>query len=237
MGRATKIYMAQQILNYKFQNEDLLWEALQAPASDVALLNGRKLTQGNKGLAGVGDAVISLVIKSDCYRKDRSIGLGACINKNQSMRGFDSPRTLADTLEAVIGAVYLDGGIDNVKLAMKSLRTGAKGRLFGFNDFKGSAPHPILIHVASDPIGQGDTRKLLKPSSDTELEVVTTFRHHNAVPYYPPNMRPIFKLGLSDVVCRGVQHRTMPMPVAAAVVPGPSSIAAERAERELQGRG
>ncbi|KAI0863049.1 ribonuclease III domain-containing protein [Xylaria cubensis] len=144
MGRATKINMAQQILNYKFQNEDLLWEALQAPASDVAMLNGRKLTQGNKGLAGVGDAVISLVIKSDCYRMDRSIGetsqnlhkltnnhhfaskcretgLGACINKNQSMQ-FDSPRTLADTLEAVIGAVYLDGGIDNVKLVMKSLR-------------------------------------------------------------------------------------------------------------------
>ncbi|KAI0555164.1 ribonuclease III domain-containing protein [Xylaria curta] len=145
MGRARKIHTAQQILKYKFQDEDLLWEALQTPTSNVAVLNGRKLTQGNKGLAGVGDAVITLVIKREYYSMDRNIGettqslnrltnncqfafncretgLGVCINKNPSMHDFVSPRTLADTLEAVIGAVYLDGGIDNAKLAMKSLR-------------------------------------------------------------------------------------------------------------------
>ncbi|KAI1734338.1 ribonuclease III domain-containing protein [Xylaria scruposa] len=144
MDRASKIHMAQQILNYKFQNEDLLWEALQTPAASITVLNGLKLTQGNKGLAGVGDAVITLVIKRDFYRMDRRIGettqnlnsltnnrrfaskcretgLEGCINDNQH-RGFVSSRTLADTLEAVIGAVYFDGGIDSAKLAMQSLR-------------------------------------------------------------------------------------------------------------------
>ncbi|KAI8954264.1 ribonuclease III domain-containing protein [Xylaria longipes] len=145
MDQACKLSLAQQILDYEFQNEDLLWEALQAPGSNVATLNGRELTQGNKGLAHVGDAVIMLVIKLDGYTTNRSIGeaqrslerlannyqftskcdetgLTACINHNPSQGNLVSPRIRADTLEAVIGAVYLDGGIDNAKLAMRVLR-------------------------------------------------------------------------------------------------------------------
>ncbi|KAI0460238.1 ribonuclease III domain-containing protein [Xylaria acuta] len=144
VDRASKLHIAQQVLNYKFQDEDLLWEALQATGSDVAALNGRKLTQGNKGLAVVGDAVAALVIKLDGYTTNRSVGetdesvqrlvnnhrfiskcdetgLTACINCNRSQGGFVSPRVRADTLEAVIGAVYLDGGIDNAKLVMQTL--------------------------------------------------------------------------------------------------------------------
>ncbi|KAI1757214.1 ribonuclease III domain-containing protein [Xylaria castorea] len=155
MDRASKIYMAQQILNYKFQNENLLWEALQAPGSNIAELDGRKLTQGNKSLASIGDAIITLVIRCDCHRMDRNIGetseslqrlvnnyqlafkcdetgLKACINNNQCQRGVVSPRTLADTLEAVIGAIYLDSDIDNAKLAIQSLQIFKNIKFDGF---------------------------------------------------------------------------------------------------------
>ncbi|KAI0914732.1 ribonuclease III domain-containing protein [Ustulina deusta] len=152
MDRTTKIGLAQAVLNYEFQNEDLLWEALQAPGSSVATLNGRTLTQGNKGLATLGDAVATLVIKLDCYAMNRSIGetatvlqravnnsrfaflcdktgLTACVNHNPSQGGTVSPRTRADTLEAVIGAVYQDGGIDSARAAMQSLQ------VIGYGEF------------------------------------------------------------------------------------------------------
>ncbi|KAH8164792.1 hypothetical protein CIB48_g3440 [Xylaria polymorpha] len=142
--RASKLVAAQQILNYEFQNKDLLYEAMQTPGSNTASSNEHTLIEGNKRLAGVGDAVITLVIKLDCYMMNRPIGeisqilqrvvsnhhftskcvetgLSACIHLNPSQRGVISPRTLADTLEAVIGAVYLDGGIDKARLAMRSL--------------------------------------------------------------------------------------------------------------------
>ncbi|KAI1112494.1 ribonuclease III domain-containing protein [Nemania sp. NC0429] len=142
---ATKISRAQQILNHEFQNEELLWEALQTPGSNVPMLGGRALTQGNKRLASLGDAVATMIIKHECYVMNYSIGetsdfvqrvvnnprlislcneagLTACINRNPSQRGIVSPQTLADTIEAVIGAVYLDGGINKARSTMKLLR-------------------------------------------------------------------------------------------------------------------
>ncbi|KAI1356878.1 ribonuclease III domain-containing protein [Xylaria sp. FL0043] len=145
MNRTIKISVAQQILNYEFQNEDLLWEALQAPGSNVTMLSGRVLTQGNKCLAALGDAVATLIVKLDCYLLHQSIGdtaatlqrtvnnsrfaslcdktgLTACVNSNPSQGGSVSPRTRADTLEAIIGAVYQDGGIDSARSVMQSLQ-------------------------------------------------------------------------------------------------------------------
>ncbi|KAI0100400.1 ribonuclease III domain-containing protein [Nemania sp. FL0031] len=142
MDRANKISTAQKIINYEFQNEDLLWEALQTPGSGVTMLNGRMLVQGNKNLASVGDAVITLVIKLDCYKMDRSVGYMAlylatvvnndrfsslcdelsltdCINGRPNQ---NAGRTRADTVEAIVGAVYQDSGIESARSVMRSLR-------------------------------------------------------------------------------------------------------------------
>jgi hypothetical protein len=78
MDKTNKIRIAQQILNYQFRDEDLLWEALQAHGSNVNTLKGRPLIQGNKGLAGLGNVVITLVIKLNCYMMNRTIGI-VCI--------------------------------------------------------------------------------------------------------------------------------------------------------------
>lgn len=71
IDRASKIDKAQKIINYEFQNNDLLWEALQAPNPEISKPNGR---MGNKALASVGDAVATLVIKLDCYKMNYTIG-------------------------------------------------------------------------------------------------------------------------------------------------------------------
>ncbi|KAI1157198.1 ribonuclease III domain-containing protein [Nemania diffusa] len=132
IDRASKIDKAQKIINYEFQNNDLLWEALQAPNPEISKPNGR---MGNKALASVGDAVATLVIKLDCYKMNYTIvsnyrfaltceqtGLATCINLNPSQGGIVGPRTRADSVEAVIGAVYQDGGIDSARSVMRTLR-------------------------------------------------------------------------------------------------------------------
>ncbi|KAI1821744.1 ribonuclease III domain-containing protein [Xylaria intraflava] len=143
-AKAKKLRIAQKIIKYKFQDEDLLWEALQAPGSNVTELRGQRLDQGNKALANLGDSVIALVIKHYGYKVHYNIGLinselntlasnyrfttlcdttglTACINANPSQRDDIAPRLRADTLEAVVGAVYHESGIDKATLVIQTL--------------------------------------------------------------------------------------------------------------------
>ncbi|KAI2638206.1 ribonuclease III domain-containing protein [Xylaria nigripes] len=142
--KTEKLRNAQEIIKYKFQDETLLWEALQAHGSDVTMLNGRNINEGNKRLAHIGDAIITLAIRHNSYLMGCSTaetntrlnsqasnfrlsqlcelaGLDACINLNPAQMGSVFPRTSADTMEAIVGAVYLDGGLDKAKSAMKTL--------------------------------------------------------------------------------------------------------------------
>jgi len=59
----------QVILQYQFTNPDLLEEALESPGSGVSCVGDshRHFTDGNKGLATVGEAVMKLVLKDQCY--------------------------------------------------------------------------------------------------------------------------------------------------------------------------
>jgi len=51
----------------------------------------------------------------------RYTGLEAFINKNQSQGNIASAVTTSATLEAVLGAVYLDSDMDTVKRVMTTL--------------------------------------------------------------------------------------------------------------------
>ncbi|KAI1505586.1 hypothetical protein F5X99DRAFT_249078 [Biscogniauxia marginata] len=140
-----KLTKAQKVLGYEFKTPEILWESLQAPGSDVKFLNDRQLPEGNKPLAGIGDKVFALIAVLDSYDRGDNVGatnslllahvgnfrlaticddsgLTACINQNPSSRGFVSPRTKADTIEAVIGAAYRDGGLEAARLVMKRLK-------------------------------------------------------------------------------------------------------------------
>jgi hypothetical protein len=54
---------------YIFQNPDLLEEALESPESSVVVvgMSNRVCKDGNEGLARVGQAVMKLVLKDQCY--------------------------------------------------------------------------------------------------------------------------------------------------------------------------
>ncbi|KAI1813373.1 ribonuclease III domain-containing protein [Poronia punctata] len=145
MNKIQKLQLAQQITGHTFKNPDWLWEALQAAGSDVSKLNGRTLPEGNRPLAGLGDLVIDLIIKSDCYNSNMSTGstvtllqtrvnnnrlarlcgksgLAECINLNPS-QSLATPILCAATVEAVVGAVYQDtsGNLANVRDVMSKM--------------------------------------------------------------------------------------------------------------------
>lgn len=66
--------MATEILRYAFQNEELLWEALQAYGSGVYFVNQHLLRQGNRSLSTIGGAVIELAVTHRCYREQKTPG-------------------------------------------------------------------------------------------------------------------------------------------------------------------
>lgn len=57
-------------------------------------------------------------------RVGRENGLDCYINVNPSQVGVISPVTMTATVEAILGAVYLDGGMDMVQHVMAKLGLG-----------------------------------------------------------------------------------------------------------------
>ncbi len=122
-------------LNYKFKNKALLDIAL----THISYAN-EKGVQSNQRLEFLGDSILSLIVSEYIYTKfdtldegkltevraasvcERSLAsiahemeLGNALKFGKSeavCRGGDKPSILCDTYEAVLGAIYLDGGID-----------------------------------------------------------------------------------------------------------------------------
>jgi len=69
-----RIAASEAVIGYSFTNKALPWQALQAPGSDVQVIDGRRVLEGNKTLALVGDAVITLLLKSLAYTNAETIG-------------------------------------------------------------------------------------------------------------------------------------------------------------------
>lgn len=77
--QVTKLTNAARAIGYDFQHADLLWEALQAAGSPVQDIGHRRLVEGNKPLAAVGDAVLKLVCKKQGRNLNLRIGVCNCI--------------------------------------------------------------------------------------------------------------------------------------------------------------
>lgn len=136
MDMVAKLELAQSILGYQFQDPSLLWEALQAPGSGVPGFAGRRYTnEGNKPLAGIGDALLSLYVKDRARNYEQPVGVAteslkdaannhrlaeicdanritACIVGSPAQGGEVFPRTKGNTIEALLGAVYKDANDD-----------------------------------------------------------------------------------------------------------------------------
>jgi ribonuclease-3 len=127
----------QQNLAYNFRDESLLRLALTHPSiaheADAALAH-------NQRLEFLGDSVLGLVLSVELFKKfpdadegqltksraklvnaasltahGRALGLGAHLilsRGEENTGGRDRASSLADAFEAVVGAIYLDGGIE-----------------------------------------------------------------------------------------------------------------------------
>ncbi len=127
-------------LNYKFKNIDLLKNALvhSSYANEV-----RGSVHSNERLEFLGDSVLSIIVSEHLYNKfpnmpegeltrmraslvcekslcefSRELGIGKYLNlgKGEDKNGGrERDSILADAFEAVLAAVYLDGGMDAAK--------------------------------------------------------------------------------------------------------------------------
>ena len=129
----------QQKIGYKFKNEKLLYEALSH--SSFANEN-KKSRNSNERLEFLGDSVLSIVVsdyifkhfthipegeltklraslvcESSLFEFAKKIDLGSHIflGKGEEMTGGrERPSIISDAFEAVIAAIYLDGGMEAV---------------------------------------------------------------------------------------------------------------------------
>jgi len=138
-----------KIINYSFSDETLL---------DSALTHRSAATNNNERLEFLGDSVLSLVISTELYSRFPDIDEGVLSRTRASLvkgdtlaelakeinlgdyiqlgsgelksGGFRRASILADTFEAVIGAIYLDGGLP---AATQFIHTQFKSRLKNVN--------------------------------------------------------------------------------------------------------
>ncbi|MFP6771441.1 MAG: ribonuclease III [Alphaproteobacteria bacterium] len=123
------------LLGHQFAQPELLEEALSHPSLDRRRQGGRDYQR----LEFLGDRVLGLIMSTALYRDDGSadegalairfnslvrretvakaalrVGLGQYMrlgNSEDRQGGREKPAILADVCEAVIGAMYLDGGL------------------------------------------------------------------------------------------------------------------------------
>ena len=129
----------EKLLGYHFKNEDLLVKALKH-RSYVYAEEGSDRIESNERLELLGDAVLELLVTEYLYRRfeDKGegeltqmksqlvsrtvlarqagrLGVGAFVLLSADEReanGGQRPSILCDTLESLIGAIYLDGGLE-----------------------------------------------------------------------------------------------------------------------------
>ena len=124
-------------LGYTFKNKDLLKQAL----THSSYANETR-TQSNERLEFLGDSVLSLIVSDHIYKrfntpegeltklraalvcetslyefsKELNIGEFMLLGKgDQQYKGNERPSILADAFEAVLAAIYLDGGMNPAK--------------------------------------------------------------------------------------------------------------------------
>ena len=69
-------------------------------------------------------AIQNIGSNANLDRVGREHGLSTLINTNPSQGSFVSPVTMSATVEAILGAVYLDDGMETVKQVMQTLGLG-----------------------------------------------------------------------------------------------------------------
>ncbi len=144
-NRMYRMNRLQQNIGYEFKNKQLLELALTHPSTRV---NNNRL-EDNQRLEFLGDAVLQLAISQYLYEKypeydegkltsirtkmvcrsalvamAKALQIGDCLILAQGlekMGGRTNPHNLEDAIEAVLGAVYLDGGLESAVQVLRNI--------------------------------------------------------------------------------------------------------------------
>lgn len=145
--QSEKLSELQKALGYQFKEEDLLLRALTH--TSYANEHRRQGCIHNERLEYLGDAVLEMISSEYLYegypdqtegelsrlrasmvcepslaKCAREVGIPECIRLGKGeamMGGRDKDSIISDALEAIIGAVYLDGGFQEVKKLILSV--------------------------------------------------------------------------------------------------------------------
>ena len=127
---------AEKIIGYKFKDKKLLLKALTH-----SCYSNEHRVESNERLEFLGDAIIEFIITERLYLEFKSkegdlskirsmivsekplseaidkLGLEKCLLKGvgESKTSISSKAVKCDMFEAIVGAIYLDGGIENAK--------------------------------------------------------------------------------------------------------------------------
>jgi ribonuclease III len=149
------IHVLTERLGYTFKDRDVLYQAIKHRS--YLTYSGEKRLESNERLELLGDAVLGLVVTDFLFLRyknaeegkltnlksllvnrkilseiSRDFDLGKFILLNDSEEksgGRNRESILADALEALIGAIYLDGGLDSAKVFIYKHITSRLGQL------------------------------------------------------------------------------------------------------------
>ncbi|MBM4119544.1 MAG: ribonuclease III [Nitrospira sp.] len=205
MMARTSLDIAQQAIGYMFQDARLLDEAL-THTSHVNELKDKSL-RDNERLEFLGDAVLALIVseqvvaacpdstegtlsklrsrlvsEASLARAARRLDLGRLIRLGRGeelTQGRDKESILANTLEAVLAAVYRDGGIEAARaFALKAfaqeLHEATSGAGLPSDDYKTQLQEWCQRKYDSTP--QYVTTKELGPDHQKQFEVQVTIQ-------------------------------------------------------------
>lgn len=150
----------EEIIGYSFNNENLIKTAL----THSSYANERGLGECNERLEFLGDSVLGVVTadyfyhnlnhlpegemtkkraacacEKSLYKFAKEISLGEFIflgKGEENMGGRDRASILADAFEAVIAAIYLDGGLENARKFVLRFVTKAANENISLKDYK-----------------------------------------------------------------------------------------------------
>ena len=83
--------------------------------------NGHRKSAAKSTEVNGANLVDSVVTNANLAATGDHHGIGQFVNNNPSQRGVVSAVTMATTVEAIIGAVFLDSDFDTVKEVMQTL--------------------------------------------------------------------------------------------------------------------
>ncbi len=178
-------------LGYCFKDERLLVKALKH-RSYVYVEEGRDRLESNERLEFLGDAVLELLVTEFLFRRfadkgegeltqmksqlvsrtvlaqqAKLLGVGTFVLLSVDERGANGgqrPSILCDTLEALIGAIYLDGGLEAARafvqravladfrqIVQQDATFNFKSKLLEYSQSMGNGPPRYLVHDEEGP--------------------------------------------------------------------------------------